>query len=205
VPDLLLVVPIIGYRSAVALDSEEKRAAFQQGKRDAATDRRGASWTQDDRQESESWRSDRWQAYMLGRKAGAPAQAPPSWPVEGMLLALEALVDSVAARRPSPEQIALLPVSLSGMWLLQRLRQIAERHRARQLHVTTLSAPRARLDAAPWWLVAVNLVRARYWRHRGFKLDAQPSWQTSLARNIIKAVNRRRAWDAALQREPPAH
>jgi hypothetical protein len=124
------------------------------------------------------------------RTGAGDAVAPIKFRIEAALLAIEAAIQGVAGDK-LPAAICAVPVSVS----IGQLRTELERRRARDLGLTSDTAPQARI---PWDLAVVGLGRSTYLRVRGMK-TARPRWEFILAQSVIREIDRRRAWRHALR------
>jgi hypothetical protein len=118
---------------------------------------------------------------------GKPA-APIPWPIEAMLLAVEAGMATVP-RRPAD---ALWSMTIA--YSVHKLRADLERLRAEQLGVSASAAPRPRVV---WDWLALELAWTLLLRLRGLK-RAQPPWSVAYARALIREIDRRQAWQRTL-------
>jgi hypothetical protein len=134
-------------------------------------------------------------AYLSGVWAGSTSKqlvAPLAWPAEACFLAIETAQMAHVERLPGLKKVV---IGLSTGTVVGQARTLAERRRVRQLGLSADTTPRPRLD---WTVTLPILVWRIYVRLRGWRTVGL-SWPRHLAQSIIRAVDRRRAWRAALR------
>jgi hypothetical protein len=127
-------------------------------------------------------------------------QAPLSWPVQACFIATETVCQAYTTGYQQRGLVRTLPVVAIYGVTAPRMRAALERRRARELGLTSETAPQLNVNC----LVSVPpiLVWQAYLRLRGLK-RAEP-WPHVLAQNVISEINRRRSWRHALATNKPA-
>jgi hypothetical protein len=183
------------------LDVAEIRDAYEQGVRAGTRTRPSA----EELERLEGMGREAERAYWLGAR-DERIQAPPSWPLEGMLLAGESALTIWASDVDGPQKVLVKgPPSLALAAFIAGARKRAQRRRARQLGLTRLTAPRPIFQAWIFVLALVALPYRLYRRHRRGIVE-RPDWPLMVARNVIAHLARRRSWARAMRaRTHPSH
>src|SRR5689334_20142111 len=72
--------------------------AFERGERDAREGRGPGDWTPEQQKATLEWDSDDWHDYGVGFRRMQPAEAPPAWPVELVLIAFETAMSALISK-----------------------------------------------------------------------------------------------------------
>jgi hypothetical protein len=155
-----------------------------------------ADWPKEDKEELYG-DFDTMRVYRIARHPER-IDAPPAWPAEIALLAsgtvLATLSDESFTWRGLWRYLAVWPA-----WRLHtRARRVARRRRVEQLGVTVATAPEAKISPHAWtWMLLFPLLVWLTWRERHVR---RSHWEMWLATQIVRALNERRSYDAALRR-----
>jgi len=200
VRELLLVQPGASIHRAARPDAPSVREALARAARDRHDGRRGfGDWSEE---EQRDWmgQPDGLEAsivYGLARHPGRLA-APPPWPQELGLLVAEALVASVGGRVLPFRRSSLpwLAVMLAGALGVGGLRTRAERREARRIGLTPETAPRV-ITHGYFGLLIAAFAAESVWRRRTRRRPERYPWMLENAANMIRRLDRRRAWQRA--------
>jgi hypothetical protein len=125
--------------------------------------------------------------------------APAPWPVEACLLVGELASLAVLKRYRSANPLVRLAATAGPALLLLRTRTAVESSEARRLGLTRATAP-ARSSTDVTMGLPAALFQGVVWL-RGWKVR-EPPWPRALAQSIIREVDRRRSWNAAMRAGP---
>jgi hypothetical protein len=193
---LLLVAAGESFKPPLNLDDPEIRDAYDQGLRSAGT-RSGPRV--DVLERLENMGRDARRAYLLGAHHRT-VQAPASWPVEAALIAAESVVIVWGSDVHGPRQTLVQGPSLAALIVLTTAaRQRAQRHRARQLGLTPLTAPQPIVRGSSFVIALMLLVLRLNGRVRGESVEP-PDWTVLVARHAIAHITRQRSWRRAMRR-----
>jgi hypothetical protein len=130
-------------------------------------------------------------AYWGGMRASSrEPTAPIKLQIEAVLLAIEATIETTAG-----ETLAAAVCAMPLSWSLGKLRSELQRRRARDLGLTADTAPQLKVG---WEWALLGVGRLVWLRLRGLK-RAAPSWTSVFAQSLIREIDRRVAWQRALQ------
>jgi hypothetical protein len=177
------------------LDAADIRDAYELGLRHAAAVR--SRTCVDDFGRLEAMGRDEHRAYRLSVSRG-PIQAPPPWPVEVALLAVEAAVIIWGSDVHGIRQGLVKGPPLTALILLTHgARTRAERRRARQLELTVRTAPQPIMPVTLLILPLAVLPCQLYHRRRRGGLKREASTLV-IARTVVSHAMRRWSWHRAL-------